>query len=1059
MAGQADGSIIIDTELDSQGFDAGSKRLEAAVRSLVSKVNSLGPAFQRAMGGSEGAVASFQARASALRDQIAEMQQRLEQLGNTRSQTPEYEQLNAEIEKTDATISRLIDKQERMQALGVDQQSAQWRGLQYDLEQAIAKYNDLLAAKQEMEASGGAYQMGSETAGYQQLVTDLDAAQGRLAEMLSEVQGVGEGASAAAGFFRTMAHAAGSVASALASAARSAMSGLLGAVRNAASHMGQLLSHSRGMKSQFSGLINSAKKFTLSLLGARGVYALLRRAVSAYMAENQALANTLSATWSGIGNLLGPIISRLISLVSTAVAWITSFLRLFGVVGKGATKAIGAAGGAAGKQVKELKRQLASFDELNILHDDSSDSGGGGGGGGGGLSTGQLADIEMPDWVKLMVDQLKAGNWGEAATTLATELNRMVSSVDWAGLGSKIGYYLNGALTFIATFIKQFDWFNLGANLATGVNEILRSVDWGNLGTILSAKFRIIIQTAAGFLLNLDWSALAQGFSDFAIGFFNGISDALAGINWKQLGADLIVFVSSINWGGITDAIIKALGSLSGALLSFLFGAISEAWGSVVEWWQEVAYEDGQFTMEGLLNGIWEGIKNIGVWIWEHIAKPFVDGFRSAFGIASPSKVMSEIGSYLIQGLLQGITNTWQSITQFFSTALSTVKTTISDAWSKIKTATSNTWGNIKSSLSNTWNNVKSTATNTWTGLKSAIGNSWSNVKSSTSTAWTSIKSSLSNNWTSIKNAASNTWNGIKSSLTNTWSSIKSSASTTWDSIKNNASSTWTNMKTTATNTWSSIKSAISEKASAIKSDLSSKFDSIKSSLSNKDWSSIGSAITSGISSGINSGWKWLKNTVSNLASNLLSSAKSALGIHSPSSLFRDEVGLMIGAGVGEGVTKSKSGILKAVSGVADAIADEFQSGSYVLPAARIDGAMQNFTDRIIDRTDALLDHLQAIAERVTFVVPNVALGTVVPYGAAASMQENGDMRTLIEEVNDDLASVIAQSVSAATVAVVDAIRNAGDRPIQIDKRALSDAVCADINRRARMFNSNPLLT
>lgn len=88
------------------------------------------------------------------------------------------------------------------------------------------------------------------------------------------------------------------------------------------------------MNSQFGGLISGAKKFALSLLGARGVWALLRKAVSAYMAENQQLSNTLSACWSGIGNLLGPIITRIINLVAQAVAYVTAFLKLFGIYGK-----------------------------------------------------------------------------------------------------------------------------------------------------------------------------------------------------------------------------------------------------------------------------------------------------------------------------------------------------------------------------------------------------------------------------------------------------------------------------------------------------------------------------------------------------------------------------------------------------------------------------------------------------------------------------------------------------------------------------------------------------
>lgn len=65
----------------------------------------------------------------------------------------------------------------------------------------------------------------------------------------------------------------------------------------------------------------------------------------------------------------------------------------------------------------------------------------------------------------------------------------------------------------------------------------------------------------------------------------------------------------------------------------------------------------------------------------------------------------------------------------------------------------------------------------------------------------------------------------------------------------------------------------------------------------------IGSNIVSGIWNGISSGWDWLKDKVSSVAGSLLQGAKDALGIKSPSRLFRDLVGKMIPQGIGVGIT------------------------------------------------------------------------------------------------------------------------------------------------------------
>ena len=55
----------------------------------------------------------------------------------------------------------------------------------------------------------------------------------------------------------------------------------------------------------------------------------------------------------------------------------------------------------------------------------------------------------------------------------------------------------------------------------------------------------------------------------------------------------------------------------------------------------------------------------------------------------------------------------------------------------------------------------------------------------------------------------------------------------------------------------------------------------------------------------------WLKEKVSNFATNLVNNMKEALGIHSPSRVFRDQVGKYIALGVGEGFEKNIGDVYK----------------------------------------------------------------------------------------------------------------------------------------------------
>ena len=1178
---------------DFGGTSQKTSGLQSQINALNNSVERLAPTFERAMDGSESAMASFRPKAESLNSDIERLEQQLQALGETQVPTQAYQDVSNEVQKLEENFNSLLAKQEKMQAMGVSTESNQWKSVQYDMEAVSNKYHELLSLKQQFENSGGAYVNGADTSQYAQMESSLSAATQQLQWMESEL-------SYANNEWAQMTTLSGYVKSAIAGismSVKSAFSGignaimhplqtadrLLGAMvqkagrlvkalagfavnklvsglKSAASSMAKMVGHGRSMNSQFGGLISGAKKFALSLLGARGVYAILRKAVSAYMQENQELSARLSACWSGIGNVLGPIITRIVNLVATATAYLTKFLQLLGFVGKSTKKAISSAGGAAAKETDKLKRSMASFDELNILNNDKADNSSGGGGGD---ATAELPNVSLPDWAQLMVEQLKSGQWAEAAKTLTNQLNTMVSNVDWTEVGDKIGYYLNGALTFLATAITNFDWYGLGASLGELINRIIYGVDWGNLGIVLGGKLIVLIEGLGGIFATIDWTALgkalADGFmglwnaidwkqaaktvSDGVIGILNMLSSAIKNMDWQKLGRDIATFIANIDWGGVTTALFDGIGAGFGGLAAFLVGLIEDAWKSVVAWWYDVAYEDGSFTIEGLLKGIWDAVCNIGQWVVDHIFTPFINGFKSAFGIHSPSTVMAEQGSFIIEGLLQGITTAWNSITKFFGDALSSLVEKLSTAWSDIKESAAQAWSNISDIVSGAWDSAKSWTTSavkdiksktsdTWKKIKSGASTAWSNVTSTVSDAWRDIKKWCSSSgskvegnsssvwsgvkstiatqmqgaetivstaWGYIKNTVSNTgsliktavsgdwgtvkdtistqmnntknvvstaWAAMKSTVDSTSSSIKSTVSTAWNNIKSVSSSAWSAINSTIRGKWDDISSTISSKISSVKSNVSSGFNSIKSDITSKmssalssvkglNWYSVGSDICSGIGRGIDNGWSWLRNKVSSVANSLLRAAKSALGIHSPSRVFRDVVGLNIGYGIGEGIENSEGSVVRTVSGVADAIAEEFNSSTYSFGDISADAdtgvvqGLNNFSDAVTDSFTNLIDRLQAIADRVTFTTPAI-LNRAVPYSAVASVEraskncDTDNLAGLSSDVDERLADLGYQLKQI--LAVLKALN------LSIDINALADAITQQQRSKLRNF-------
>ncbi|MEE1085825.1 MAG: hypothetical protein U0L05_01435 [Schaedlerella sp.] len=79
----------------------------------------------------------------------------------------------------------------------------------------------------------------------------------------------------------------------------------------------------------------------------------------------------------------------------------------------------------------------------------------------------------------------------------------------------------------------------------------------------------------------------------------------------------------------------------------------------------------------------------------------------------------------------------------------------------------------------------------------------------------------------------------------------------------------------------------------------------IKSKFTSIDWGTIGKNIISGIARGISNAAGEIISAAKTAAQNALAAAKSALGIKSPSRVFRDQVGKMMALGMGIGFEKN----------------------------------------------------------------------------------------------------------------------------------------------------------
>ena len=85
----------------------------------------------------------------------------------------------------------------------------------------------------------------------------------------------------------------------------------------------------------------------------------------------------------------------------------------------------------------------------------------------------------------------------------------------------------------------------------------------------------------------------------------------------------------------------------------------------------------------------------------------------------------------------------------------------------------------------------------------------------------------------------------------------------------------------------------------------------------------IGKGIVTGIWNGISNAASWLWNKVSGWCNTIVSNIKNFFGIHSPSTLFRDEIGKMMPQGLAVGIDADTDKALKAIDRMDNAIYDE----------------------------------------------------------------------------------------------------------------------------------------
>lgn len=482
--------------------------------------------------------------------------------------------------------------------------------------------------------------------------------------------------------------------------------------------------------------VSKALKNTIRIaFGVRSVFALIRKlrsalidgfgnlaqvhepfnkALSELMTSLNLLKNTFAAAFAPIIETVAPILSYFINLMAKAVSVVGQFLAA--LTGKeyvqaAATqvdyaKSVNKSTSSSKKNTKatkdqtkaakELKKTLAGFDDIEILHEDKDTS----------SSTpdttttpdysfstmpvGEAADKFAKDfmaaWAKAdftdlgrivgekIRDALEKIKWDEIHQTLykigkslATFLNGVIETKGFFRvIGTTIAQALNSALTLVYGFVHNFHWSSLGTGIGEGLNSAVAKFNWNLLANTLIDAINGVFDMWYNFVTTFNFDAFGTHIGET-------ISKVLNGIDWEK-GATNVA--ETIN--GLFRALRAAVVKISWKLLG------KKIIRAVVKFFHTLKWEDYGNTLSELIKGLLEALKGAVEEVkWDEVPQYVVDAISDFFegfdwqGIADSAIELLEEALLAALDILKGIFDK-NGIDEPFTTALNNLKDTIS---------------------------------------------------------------------------------------------------------------------------------------------------------------------------------------------------------------------------------------------------------------------------------------------------------------------------------------------------------------------------------------------
>lgn len=415
----------------------------------------------------------------------------------------------------------------------------------------------------------------------------------------------------------------------------------------------------------FKSMATNAKQMMMALLGAKGAFTLISKAVSQIKEDNKELANTMDTLWNGLVQLIAPAVNMIVNAFATALNYVIKMASVISGIN------------ILGKLKQTQKKKTGGSRSSNLYSFDTSETLNKSGSGGDSTTANYMKDVELNEKLLGYAEKLKS-IWSDIQKIGENIVDRVKEGFDYMDSGTRIldtlDKFVNSFLDHIKEMseatVKWSESINFGplfdsfATLLEAVQPILSTLGdlivWvyencilplgtylieslgPAIGNVIAPALTIIGAVISGLKDGLEWmwetilQPLADEIGDKIVNTLDLVSGFLDRIGnnekfmsfMKTLGEVVGVVVAGFTaWAAISGVVTGAIGLLSGALnflasnpLVLVLGLIALLVAGFIEAYKtSETFRDKINSVVNAVLGFFEGLANGVIDAWNAI--------------------------------------------------------------------------------------------------------------------------------------------------------------------------------------------------------------------------------------------------------------------------------------------------------------------------------------------------------------------------------------------------------------------------------------------------------